>query len=113
MWLCFFLAPLSNMSKGARLGEEEDGAELELALHAEVLDGGVLLPVVGDGLVERSVLILGDVIRLAHPDGLHVVEVVPLMADLLDLLGLLFLLLLLVLVDLLDLGLVVVALLLI
>ena len=96
--------------EGGALGAEEDGAELELALDGEVLDGGVLLPVVGEGLVEGSVLVLGDVVGLAHPDGLHGVEVLPLVADLLDLLGLL-LLLGVVLVDLLDLGLVVVALL--
>ena len=95
--------------EGGALGAEEDGAELELTLDGEVLDGSVLLPVVGEGLVEGSVLVLGDVVGLAHPDGLHGVEVLPLVADLLDLLGLL-LLLGVILVDLLDLGLVVVAL---
>ena len=93
--------------EGGALGAEEDGAELELTLDGEVLDGSVLLPVVGEGLVEGSVLVLGDVVGLAHPDGLHGVEVLPLVADLLDLLGLL-LLLGVILVDLLDLGLVVV-----
>mmetsp|Transcript_14257 Transcript_14257/g.26144 ORF Transcript_14257/g.26144 Transcript_14257/m.26144 type:complete len:301 (-) Transcript_14257:13-915(-) len=67
----------------------------------------MLLPVVGEGLVEGDVLVVGDVVALAHPDGLLAVEVVPLVGDLLDFLGLL-LLLGLVLVDLLDLGLVVV-----
>ena len=96
--------------EGGALGAEEDGAELELTLDGEVLDGGVLLPVVGEGLVEGGIFVLGDVVGLAHPDGLHGVEVLPLVADLLDLLGLLLLLGVL-LVDLLDLGLVVVALL--
>ena len=96
--------------EGSALGAEEDGAELELTLDGEVLDGGVLLPVVGEGLVEGGILVLGDVVGLAHPDGLHGVEVLPLVADFLDLLGLLLLLGVL-LVDLLDLGLVVVALL--
>ena len=96
--------------EGSALGAEEDGAELELTLDGEVLDGGVLLPVVGEGLVEGGILVLGDVVGLAHPDGLHGVEVLPLVADFLDLLGLLLLLGVL-LVDLLDLKLVVVALL--
>mmetsp|Transcript_1825 Transcript_1825/g.3298 ORF Transcript_1825/g.3298 Transcript_1825/m.3298 type:complete len:301 (+) Transcript_1825:1307-2209(+) len=70
-----------------------------------MLHSCMLFPVVGDRLVERYIFILCDIIRLAHPDGLHVVEVLPLMADLLDLLGLL-LLLSFVLIDFLNLGLI-------
>ena len=73
-----------------------------------MLDGKVVLPVVGERLVERTVLLLGDLGGVASPDGLGLVELLLLDLALLDLLGLLLLLLLLVLVDLLDLGLVVV-----
>ena len=83
--------------------DEEHGAELELALHGEVLDGEVILPVVGDVLVEGGVLLLGDVIRVPHPDGLLLVDKLPLVGDLLHLL-LLLLLLLVLLIDLFDLG---------
>ena len=38
--------------EGSALGNEEDGTELELTLNREVLDGKVVLPVVGEGLVE-------------------------------------------------------------
>mmetsp|Transcript_10955 Transcript_10955/g.26530 ORF Transcript_10955/g.26530 Transcript_10955/m.26530 type:complete len:310 (+) Transcript_10955:1298-2227(+) len=67
----------------------------------------MLFPVVGDGLVESDIFVLGDFVGLAHPDGLGVVQVLPFVADLLDLLGLLFLLGFL-LIDFLDLWLVVV-----
>merc|ERR1719218_444301 len=86
--------------EGGALGDEEHGLELELTLHGEVLHRELLLPVVGEGLVEGGVLILGDLLGSAHPDGLMLVHQGPLVRDLLD--GLLLLLLLLVLV--LDLG---------
>ena len=43
------------------LGDVKHGLELELTLDGKVLDGKVVLPVVGDGLVERRVLLWGDV----------------------------------------------------
>merc|ERR1712144_35984 len=86
------------------LGHEEHSLELELALNREVLDGEVILPVVGDVLVEGGVLFFGDLLGVAHPEGLLLVHELPLVGDLLD--GLLLLLLLLVLlVNLLNLGL--------
>ncbi|KAF3067006.1 hypothetical protein CFAM422_009005 [Trichoderma lentiforme] len=98
--------------KGSALGNEEDGTELELTLNGEVLDTEVVLPVVGEGLVEGSILLLGDVLGVASPDGLLLVELLLLNGGLLDLLGLgLLLLLLLLVIDLLDLGLLVITLL--
>jgi hypothetical protein len=67
-----------------------------------VLDGEVVLPVVRERLVERAVLLGRDVVRVARPDRLGLVEDVVLGDRLLDLLRLLLLLLVLVL-DLLDL----------
>mmetsp|Transcript_22345 Transcript_22345/g.44750 ORF Transcript_22345/g.44750 Transcript_22345/m.44750 type:complete len:398 (-) Transcript_22345:262-1455(-) len=97
--------------EGGTFGAEENGLELELPLDGEVFDGGVLFPVIGDGLVKGGVLVLGDVVGFSHPEGLHVVEVLPFVGNFLDLLC--FLLLLGVfLIDFLDLGLVVIALLL-
>ena len=52
--------------EGGALGDEEEGAELELPLDGEVLDAEVLLPVVGEGLVELAVL-LGDVVGVPCP----------------------------------------------
>ena len=40
--------------EGGALGDEEEGLELELALHGEVLDSQVLLPVVRQRLVELA-----------------------------------------------------------
>ena len=68
----------------------------------------MLFPVVGQALVERGVLLLGDIRGVTRPDWLGLVELLVLNGLLLDLLGLL--LLLLVLVDLLDLGLLLVVL---
>ena len=86
------------------LRHEEDGLELELTFDGEVLDGKVVLPVVRQALVEGGVLLLGDVLRVARPDGLCLVQLLILDGLLLDLLRLLFLVLLLV--NLFDLGLI-------
>jgi hypothetical protein len=72
----------------------------------EVLVGQVSLPVVGNALVELLVLLLLDVLGLASPERLGLVEELPLLLDLLDLLLLLILLLLSLLIDLFNLGLV-------
>jgi hypothetical protein len=81
--------------EGGALGNEKDGLELKLSLNGEVLDGKVVLPVVGEGLVERGVLLSGDFRGVAGPDGLGLVELLLLLLNLLDLLGLLLLLLVL------------------
>ena len=88
------------------LGKVKDGLELELTLDGEVLDCEVVLPVVGERLVEGRVLFLRDVGGVASPDGLSLVELLVGSLGLLDLLRLLVLgLALLVLVNFLDLGL--------
>jgi hypothetical protein len=56
------------------LGNVDDSLELELTLDREVLDGKVVLPVVGERLVERRVLLGGDVLRVSGPKGLSLVE---------------------------------------
>ena len=73
------------------LGDEEEGTELERTLNAEVLQRQMVLPIIGKALVEASVLLASDLVRLPHPDGLNLVEGLELLSDLLDLLGLLFL----------------------
>merc|ERR1719424_2423 len=78
---------------------EEKCLELELTLNGEVLHGEVVLPVVRQGLVESSVLLVGDLLGLAHPQWLVLVQLFPIVGDLL-------LLLLLGFVNLLDLRLV-------
>merc|ERR1711998_53 len=87
----------------------EHSLELELALDGEVLHGEVILPVVANVLVEGGILLLGDLLRVTHPQWLLLVHELPLVGDLLHLL-LLLLWLVLILIDLLDLGLVIVAL---
>merc|ERR1719446_1725733 len=91
--------------KWCTLWHKEDGGELKLTLHREMLDRKVLLPVVGKRLVESAILLLGDLLRLASPDGFLLVHEVPLVGHLLHRLFLLFL-------DLLNLGLVAILLLL-
>lgn len=78
-------------------GNEENRLEFELTLHGEVLDSEVLLPIVGQALVECTVFLWGDVGGVASPEGLGLVEL--LVGDflLLDLLLLLILLLFVVL----------------
>ena len=62
-----------------------------------MLHGEVVLPVVGQALVERGVLLGGDVRGVARPDGLGLVELLVRGLLLLDLLRLLLLGLVLVL----------------
>merc|ERR1719446_1456943 len=94
--------------KWCTLWHKEDGGELKLTLHREMLDRKVLLPVVGKRLVESAILLLGDLLRLASPDGFLLVHEVPLVGHLLHRLFLLLFLFL----DLLNLGLVAILLLL-
>merc|ERR1712137_876545 len=84
--------------------DEQASLELQLALHREVLHGEVVFPVVGDVLVEGGILLLGDLLRVAHPERLLLVHELPFVGDLLHSLFLLLLLL----VVLIDLGLVVI-----
>lgn len=86
------------------LRDEQDSLELELTLDGEVLDSEMILPVVGQALVEGSILLGSDILRIAGPDGLGLVKLLVGNLLLLDLLLLLFLALLLLL-DLLNLGL--------
>ena len=81
--------------------DEEDGLKLELAFDGEVFNGKVLLPIVGQALIEGTVLFRGDILRVPRPDRLGLVELLVFDSDFLDLFRLLWLLLV---VDLLDLG---------
>ena len=83
-------------------GDEEDSLELKLAFDGEMLDGKVLLPIIGQALVKGPILFGGDVLRVPRPDRLGLVELLVFNGNFLDLLRLLWLLLI---VDLLDLGL--------
>ena len=60
--------------EGCALGYKQQGTELKLALDGEVLNGQVVLPVVGETLVELSVFLLGDIVWVTGPDGLHLVQ---------------------------------------
>eukprot|EP00438_Fugacium_kawagutii_P005795 Skav203224 [mRNA] locus=scaffold2292:243446:246351:- [translate_table: standard] len=68
--------------EGRPARHKKQGTELKLTLHAEMLHCKVILPVVGQGLVE--------VFRLAHPQGLVLVELLPLMRDFFNFLRFLF-----------------------
>merc|ERR1719272_1470465 len=86
---------------------EQQRTELKLTLNAKVFDSKVIFPVVGQGLVEGCVLFVGHVLRLAHPEGLVFVQLLPFVRNLLDLFGFLLLgLLLLLFIHFLDLWLI-------
>jgi hypothetical protein len=74
---------------------------MQAQLESHLLKGVVEL--LGEGLEEVVVLLVGHVAGSAHPDGLGVVNELPLLLGLLDLLGLGLVVLLLVLV-LIDVG---------
>lgn len=95
--------------EGSSLGDVQDGLEFKLTFNGEVLDSEVVFPVVGERLVERSVLFVGDILgvsideswisipkgvfRTSHhlpsPQRLGLVQFLVLDLGLLDLLGLL------------------------
>merc|ERR1712235_125297 len=81
------LLVLEQIEWGA-FGDEEKGAEFELTLDGEVLDGQVIFPVVGEGLVELGVLLIGDIIWVTGPDWFGLVLLVLLLSILVDLLNL-------------------------
>jgi hypothetical protein len=60
--------------EGGALGHEEESTEFELTLNREVLDSQMLLPVVGERLVELSIFFLGDIVGVTSPDGLGLVQ---------------------------------------
>lgn len=91
-------------------GYKEDGLELELTFDRKVLDSEMVFPVVGQALIERTVLFGGDVRGVAGPDGFGLVELLVGGLGLLDLLGLFLLGLVFLILDFLDLGLVLVVL---
>merc|ERR1712039_549778 len=62
---------------------EEQSPELKLPFNTEMFHSKVVLPIVGKRFVERCVLFVSDVLRFAHPEGLVLVELLPLMGDLL------------------------------
>merc|ERR1740138_1155762 len=66
------------MIRRASTGDENDALELNLALGAEVHLGLRLRGVLGYGLVEGGVLLILDVLGVARPDGLLLVDVLPL-----------------------------------
>eukprot|EP00438_Fugacium_kawagutii_P009907 Skav216400 [mRNA] locus=scaffold457:302405:305241:- [translate_table: standard] len=67
--------------KGRPARHKKQGTELKLTLHAEMLHCKVILPVVGQGLVEASILFVRHIFRLAHPQRFVLVELLPLMRD--------------------------------
>ena len=89
----FLLLGLKHV-EGSAFGDEDDGFELESSFDGELLDGEMVLPVVGQAFVEVGVVFLGDLFGLLHPDGLVLVELLQLGRDLFYFLLLLVLLLL-------------------
>jgi len=50
------------------LGNVKNCLELELTFDGEVLDGKMILPIVGQALVERAVLLGCDILGIASPE---------------------------------------------
>ena len=75
----------ANKKHDIPLRDIEDGLELELAFDGEMFDSKVFLPIIGERLVERPILVLRDVTRVASPNGLGLVELLVDLTLLLDL----------------------------
>jgi hypothetical protein len=82
--------------EGSTLGDKEDGTELKLTFNREMLDGQMVFPVVGEGLVEFSIIFRLDIFRVTGPQGLGLVKLLVFSDGLLDSLLLLFLLIILI-----------------
>lgn len=70
-------------------GDKENGLELKLTFDGEMLNGEMFLPIVGQALVEGTILFWGDVLRAPRPDGLGLVKFLVFNSEFLDLLRLL------------------------
>ena len=84
------------------LANVEDCLELELTFDREVFDGKMILPIIGQALVEQAILLGHDILGVASPGRLCLVELLIFGLNLFDLLC--FLLLQLVIINLLNLG---------
>merc|ERR1719370_1130755 len=71
--------------KRCALGNEQQCAELKLTFRREVLHGEMILPVVGERLVELTVLLVGNIIRRSGPDWLGLIQLLVFAVLLLDL----------------------------
>merc|ERR1719239_1457487 len=102
--LCLALA--FEEIKWSSLGNKEKCLELKLPLYTEVFYSQVLLPVIGQGFVELSILLTRYVISIPRPDRLGLVQFLLLCELLLDslLLGLLLTVCGTILPDILNLG---------
>lgn len=56
--------------KRSPMGDEEQCPEFHLTFPREMLDCQVVFPVIGKALMELSILLLVDVIRVSGPNGL-------------------------------------------
>mmetsp|Transcript_65899 Transcript_65899/g.174744 ORF Transcript_65899/g.174744 Transcript_65899/m.174744 type:complete len:435 (-) Transcript_65899:40-1344(-) len=93
--------------EGSTTGHEQQRTELQLTLNAEMLHGQMVFPIVRQRFVERCVLLVRHILRLPHPEGFVLVELLPLVGHLLHLLRFFFLLLFFfLLVNFLDFGLI-------
>lgn len=93
----------TNNSCDIPLRNIEDRFKFELAFDGEMLDSKVVLPVVGERLVEGTILLLRDLARITCPDRFRLVELFVDLGLLLDLLRLLvFSFFLLLVIDLLN-----------
>jgi hypothetical protein len=85
-------------------GNEEDGLEFKLTFNREVLNSKVVFPVIRQAFVKCTILLGLDVLGIARPDRLCLVEFFVRGLHFLDLLLLLVLWLVRVILNLLDLG---------
>ena len=85
------IARRSKKHKCSPFGDEKNGLELKLALNGKVFDGKVVLPIIGQALVECAVFLGSDLRRVASPDRLGLVELFVFNGLLLNLFGLLLL----------------------
>jgi hypothetical protein len=86
------------------LGNVKDSTEFKLTFNGEVLDGQMVFPIVRESLIEFRVFLGLDILRVAGPERLGLVEFLVLDNSFLDGLLLLFILLFILISDFFDLG---------
>ena len=60
--------------KRSPMGDEQQCSEFQLTFYREVLYCQVIFPVIGKTLVELTIFLQGDVIRVSGPNGLGLVQ---------------------------------------
>ena len=60
--------------EGSSFGNKQECTEFQLTFNAEMFDGQMFFPVIGQGFVKFTIFLLTNIVRVASPDGFGLVQ---------------------------------------